>query len=58
MTWIRSGVVADLEASVADVRDRQAQLQVDYAKLGRLGADDDTFALLYGVFASRANSVK
>ncbi|KAK6039280.1 Sec34-like family protein [Cooperia oncophora] len=58
MTWIRVGVMADIEASVNDVRDRQSQLQVDYAKLGRGGADDDTFALLYGVFATRANSVK
>uniref|UniRef100_A0A8L8Q650 Conserved oligomeric Golgi complex subunit 3 n=1 Tax=Heligmosomoides polygyrus TaxID=6339 RepID=A0A8L8Q650_HELPZ len=58
MTWIRIGVMADIEASVNDVRDRQSQLQVDYAKLGRGGADDDTFALLYGVFATRANSVK
>ncbi|KHJ89964.1 Sec34-like family protein, partial [Oesophagostomum dentatum] len=57
MTWIRVGVMADIEASVNDVRDRQSQLQVDYAKLGRGGADDDTFALLYGVFATRANSV-
>ncbi|KAL6730791.1 hypothetical protein Aduo_001730 [Ancylostoma duodenale] len=58
MTWIRVGVMADIEASVNDVRDRQSQLQVDYAKLGRGGADDDTFALLYGVFATRASSVK
>ncbi|CAD6198323.1 unnamed protein product [Caenorhabditis auriculariae] len=35
-----------------------AQLQVDYEKIGRSGADEDTFALLYGVFASRAASVK
>uniref|UniRef100_A0A1I7WVF1 Conserved oligomeric Golgi complex subunit 3 n=1 Tax=Heterorhabditis bacteriophora TaxID=37862 RepID=A0A1I7WVF1_HETBA len=58
MTWIRIGVMADLEMSVNDVRDRQEKLQVDYVKLGRGGADDDTFALLYGVFASRASSVK
>ncbi|KJH47410.1 nuclear transport factor 2 domain protein [Dictyocaulus viviparus] len=61
LTWIRVGVMQDIEASVNDVRDRQSQLQyfhVDYAKLGRDGADDDTFALLYGVFATRANSVK
>ncbi|KAJ1347545.1 hypothetical protein KIN20_002624 [Parelaphostrongylus tenuis] len=58
LTWIRVGVMADIEASVNDVRDRQSQLQVDYAKLGRGGADDDTFALLYGVFATRASSVK
>lgn len=28
MTWIRIGVMADIEASVNDVRDRQSQLQV------------------------------
>ncbi|KAE9416269.1 hypothetical protein Angca_005221, partial [Angiostrongylus cantonensis] len=58
LTWIRVAVMADIEASINDVRDRQSQLQVDYAKLGRGGADDDTFALLYGVFATRASSVK
>uniref|UniRef100_A0A0K0D641 Conserved oligomeric Golgi complex subunit 3 n=1 Tax=Angiostrongylus cantonensis TaxID=6313 RepID=A0A0K0D641_ANGCA len=49
LTWIRVAVMADIEASINDV---------DYAKLGRGGADDDTFALLYGVFATRASSVK
>ncbi|CAI4221805.1 unnamed protein product [Auanema sp. JU1783] len=58
MTSIRMGVLSDIEVSVTDVREKQAQLQVDYEKLGKGRADDDTFALLYGVFASKASSVK
>ncbi|KAJ1367069.1 hypothetical protein KIN20_027918 [Parelaphostrongylus tenuis] len=60
LTWIRVGVMADIEASVNDVRDRQSQLQAGGLRksCGRGGADDDTFALLYGVFATRASSVK
>ncbi|CAI5437449.1 unnamed protein product [Caenorhabditis angaria] len=58
MTWVRVGVMNDLENCFDDVKDRQAQLQVDYEKIGRGGADEDTFALLYGVFASKASSVK
>uniref|UniRef100_A0A915B293 Conserved oligomeric Golgi complex subunit 3 n=1 Tax=Parascaris univalens TaxID=6257 RepID=A0A915B293_PARUN len=53
LTAIRSGVLADLEASATAVAERQAQLGVQNAY-----SDDDTFALLYGVFAAKANSVR
>ncbi|CAB3407817.1 unnamed protein product [Caenorhabditis bovis] len=58
LTWVRIGVLADLESCFNDVKDRQAQLNIDYEKIGRSGADEDTFALLYGVFASKASSIK
>ncbi|EFO86431.1 CRE-COGC-3 protein [Caenorhabditis remanei] len=54
MTWVRVAVLADLDACFNDVKDRQAQLEADYEKIGRGGQDEDTFALLYGVFASKA----
>uniref|UniRef100_A0A158R597 Conserved oligomeric Golgi complex subunit 3 n=1 Tax=Syphacia muris TaxID=451379 RepID=A0A158R597_9BILA len=56
MTAIRIGVLADLEASVNAVRDRQAQLEVDAGKYQYV--EEDTFALIYGVFAGRANSIR
>ncbi|VDK44516.1 unnamed protein product [Anisakis simplex] len=52
MTAIRSGVLADLQASANAVIERQAQLGIEHTY-----SDDDTFALLYGVFAARANAV-
>lgn len=56
MTAIRVGVLADLEASVNAVRDRQAQLDADAGHYPY--PDEDTFALIYGVFAGRANSIR
>lgn len=58
MTWVRVAVLADLEACFNAVKDRQAQLELDYEKIGRAGQEEDTFALLYGVFASKAAVVK
>uniref|UniRef100_A0A1I7TKS7 Conserved oligomeric Golgi complex subunit 3 n=1 Tax=Caenorhabditis tropicalis TaxID=1561998 RepID=A0A1I7TKS7_9PELO len=58
MTWVRVAVLADLDACFNDVKDRQAQLEADYEKIGRGGQEEDTFALLYGVFASKAAVVK
>ncbi|CAI2320848.1 unnamed protein product [Caenorhabditis sp. 36 PRJEB53466] len=58
MTWVRVGVLADLEACFNDVKDRQTQLEVDYVKTSREGEEEDTFALLYGVFASKSAAVK
>ncbi|VDN02132.1 unnamed protein product [Thelazia callipaeda] len=56
MTVIKMGVIADLEASHSAVKDKNMQLDVDIHQ--NAYADDDTFALLYGVFAARANSVR
>ncbi|VDM39807.1 unnamed protein product [Toxocara canis] len=53
MTAIRSGVITDLQASAAAVAERQTQIGVQHTY-----SDDDTFALLYGVFAAKANSVR
>lgn len=58
MTWVRVAVLADLDSCFNDVKDRQAQLEADYEKIGRSGQEEDTFALLYGVFASKAAVVK
>ncbi|EGT41884.1 CBN-COGC-3 protein [Caenorhabditis brenneri] len=58
MTWVRVAVLADLDTCFNDVKDRQAQLEADYEKIGRGGQEEDTFALLYGVFASKAAVVK
>ncbi|CAP24966.2 Protein CBR-COGC-3 [Caenorhabditis briggsae] len=58
MTWVRVAVLAELDTCFNDVKDRQAQLDADYEKIGRGGQDEDTFALLYGVFASKAAVVK
>ncbi|EFO25613.2 hypothetical protein LOAG_02869 [Loa loa] len=55
MTVIRMGVMADLEASRNAVKDRHMKLVVDNHRSGY--SDDDTFSLLYGVFAARASSV-
>ncbi|VIO96623.1 Uncharacterized protein BM_BM7038 [Brugia malayi] len=56
MTVIRMGVMADLEASHNAVKDRHIKLYVETRQSGY--TDDDTFALLYGVFAARANSIR
>ncbi|CAG9537962.1 unnamed protein product [Cercopithifilaria johnstoni] len=56
MTVIRMGVMADLEASHNAVKDRNMKLDIDNRQSGY--SDDDTFALLYGVFAARSSSVR
>ncbi|OZC12789.1 hypothetical protein X798_00423 [Onchocerca flexuosa] len=56
MTVIRMGVMTDLEASHSAVKDRHMKLDIDSRQNGY--SDDDTFALLYGVFAARASSVR
>uniref|UniRef100_A0A0N4UXM4 Conserved oligomeric Golgi complex subunit 3 n=1 Tax=Enterobius vermicularis TaxID=51028 RepID=A0A0N4UXM4_ENTVE len=56
MTAIRVAVLSDLEASVNAVRDRQAQLDADAGQYSY--PDEDTFALIYGVFAGRANFIR
>ncbi|EJW77033.1 hypothetical protein WUBG_12058, partial [Wuchereria bancrofti] len=56
MTVIRMGVMADLEASHNAVKDRYMKLDVESRQSDY--SDDDTFALLYGVFAARANSIR
>ncbi|VDK79504.1 unnamed protein product [Litomosoides sigmodontis] len=56
MTVIKMGVMADLEASHNAVKDRHMKLDVDNRRSGY--SDDDTFALFYGVFAARANSIR
>ncbi|KAL3997944.1 Sec34-like family protein [Acanthocheilonema viteae] len=56
MTVIRMGVMADLEASNSAVKDRHMKLDVDNGQSGY--SDDETFALLYGVFAARASSIR
>ncbi|CAJ0954989.1 unnamed protein product, partial [Mesorhabditis belari] len=56
MTWIRVKVLTDLEACVNSVRKKQAELSVDWSRTDH--ADEDTRALLYGIFASNAASVR
>uniref|UniRef100_A0A915PYV8 Conserved oligomeric Golgi complex subunit 3 n=1 Tax=Setaria digitata TaxID=48799 RepID=A0A915PYV8_9BILA len=56
MTVIKMGVIGDLESSQNAVKDRQMKLDMDNHQTAY--SDDDIFALLYGVFAARANSVR
>ncbi|KAM3721269.1 Conserved oligomeric Golgi complex subunit [Dirofilaria immitis] len=56
MTVIKMGVMADLEASHIAVKYKHMKLDVEGHQDGY--SDDNTFALLYGVFAARASSVR
>lgn len=67
LTAIKIGVMADLEACRNEVFYRQSQLQNKMQKMTGDSkrnstvlcyVDDDTFALLYGVFGVKATTVR
>jgi hypothetical protein len=61
LTAIKVGALSDLEMCRDDVLQRQSQsYQSSNAKTntGLAFTDDDTFALLYGVFGVKANGVR
>lgn len=54
LTSIKTGVIADISACENEVLSRQAAEKSTTAPF----ADDDTFALLYGVFGVKASAVR